>query len=138
VFEQARSVTVSLDLMVEKENGEPLEIDVTDRHGERVACLSLLNGTLSCNNQPLRTYERGRWQHLEFSINGSDINAAGRHISTLHAVRAVERLSIRTGAYRNLPNRNTPNQDKCAPLPGCDERMPAAVYWIDNVEITAN
>lgn len=138
VFEQARSVTVSLNLMVEKENGEPLEIDVTDRHGERVACLSLLNGTLSCNNQPLRTYEQGKWQHIGFSINGSCINVKGRRISTLHAVRAVERLSIRTGAYRNLPNRNTPNQDKCAPLPGCDERMPAAVYRIDNVEITTH
>jgi hypothetical protein len=48
----------------------------------------------------------------------------------------VERISFRTGPYRDLPDRQTPNQDPGPPLEDCDDPVPAANFYIDDVLIT--
>ena len=48
------------------------------------------------------------------------------------AVKSVERVSFRTGAYRDIPNRKTPNEDPDPPLPGADEAIAEAVFQIDD------
>jgi hypothetical protein len=35
----------------------------------------------------------------------------------------------------NFVIHETPNQQKCPPLPGCDEQTTPSVYYIDNVLI---
>ena len=54
------------------------------------------------------------------------------------AVLSVERLSLRTGPYRNLPNRHTPNQKPGPPLTGADDPVPVAIFYIDNIRIVSN
>lgn len=135
VFEAKRQVTISLDLQVVEESGEPLEIDVTDRHGERLACLSLQDGAMTCNGHVIGNYRTGEWRNINIRIDNGHVCAGSYDGPVMHAGKEPERLSIRTGAYRQLPDRHTPNQDPCPPLPGCDKRTSPATYLIDNVTI---
>jgi hypothetical protein len=54
------------------------------------------------------------------------------------AVLSVERVSFRTGEYRNLPNRRTPNEVTEPPLPGVDEKVPPTVFYIDDFRAKKN
>lgn len=136
VFEEAKRANVSLDLRVEKENSDPLEIDLTDRHGTRAVSLSLINGEIRSCGEVIGRYEIGKTKHVEFTFDNGRLIFEGKQLPTLHAVESVERLSLRTGEYRDLPNRQTPNQDPAPPLEGCDERIAPSLYVVDNVKIS--
>ena len=140
VFEESQKVRISFDVMIEAEGGEPFEVDVTDRHGERAVSLVFEKGQirLQGTKTPVGQYQLGSWQNVSFVVTtsaGGSTRWKETDFANYHAVKAVERLSFRTGPYRNLPDRNTPNQDKCEPLPNCD--VPAAktsIVRIDNVQ----
>ena len=140
VFEESQRVQISFDVMIEEEGAEPFEVDVTDRHGERAVSLVFEKGQirLQGTNAPVGHYQLGGWQNVSFSVTTlAEGSTRWKDVDypNYHAVKAVERLSFRTGPYRNLPDRQTPNQDKCEPLPNCD--IPAAktsVVRIDNVQ----
>ena len=140
VFEESQKVRISFDVMIEAEGGEPFEVDVTDRHGERAVSLVFEKGQirLQGTKTPVGQYQLGSWQNVSFVVAtsaGGSTRWKDTYFANYHAVKAVERLSFRTGPYRNLPDRNTPNQNKCEPLPNCD--VPAAktsVVRIDNVQ----
>lgn len=53
------------------------------------------------------------------------------------AVTSVERISFRTGAYRNTPNRTTPNQKEYPALEGADEKVTEATFFVDDVVISS-
>lgn len=135
VFETAKKVAVNLDLKVEKENADPFEIDLTDRHGTRAVSLRLQNGEIRSCGEVIGHYQPGIVRHLAFTFDNGLLRFEGRTYPILHAVKEVERLSLRTGEYRELPNRQTPNQDPAPPLPGCDEPMRPSLYLVDNVSI---
>ena len=69
------------------------------------------------------------------TLDGCHVTVNGLAVEPLHAVKRVERLSFRTGTYRELPDRNTPNQKPAPPLPHCDEPVAASHYLIDDVSI---
>jgi hypothetical protein len=50
-------------------------------------------------------------------------------------VKSVERISFRTGAYRDIPNRKTPNEEPGPPLPGADESVEEGLYYLDNLKV---
>lgn len=135
VFEESKRATIDFDLQVVEEHDEPFQVDVTDRHGSRFLSLSLLGGNIEAGGKRIGKYTVGQWTHLNITINGDKIMINGREASPLHAVKAVSRLSLRTGEWRNLPDRNTPNQTQQPPLPGCDDKAPRSAYLIDNVRI---
>lgn len=135
VFEETAKARISLDVQVVAEHEEPFEIDVTDRHGTRFLSIALQHGRLTAGGDTLSSYAAGQWLHLTIDIDGNKASVNGHAAQPLHAVKAVERLSLRTGHYRNLPDRNTSNQTKEPPLPGCDEKVPASIYLVDNVSI---
>lgn len=137
VFEQGKKVNIHLRLKVVKENGEPFEIDVTDRHGERMLSLSLKDGVICSLQQTLATYHPKEWMdiHLTLDTDKRTFTCFGRTLPALHAVTSVERISFRTGAWRNLPDRNTPNQDKQPPLPQCDERGNHSLYLLQHLQV---
>jgi hypothetical protein len=138
VFQPSKKVDVSFDLFVEKENDDPFEVDVTDRHGARAVSLSFHQGNIVSDSTVIGHYRQGEWNKISLSVNTAGTGSFTYGTNTypdLHAVSEVERLSFRTGMYRNLPNRQTPNQQKCPPLPGCDEQISPSVYNIDNVLI---
>lgn len=135
VFQESKRVNISFDISVEEENGEPFEVDVTDRHGTRVLSLGFLNGSITANGTSCGNYAKGQWSNISLAVAIDGIVVNGVKVLPLHAVKSVERLSFRTGAYRNLPDRNTPNQEPAPPLPGCDEKTTLSHYLIDNVVV---
>lgn len=135
VFEAKPTTNITLDVQVAEENDDPFEIDVTDRHGERIVCVSLRGGDVVANSRRVGRYDKGQWLPLNITIDNGVVKVNQQQVMPLHSAKNPERLSLRTGKYRDLPNRQTPNQEKCPPLPGCDERISPAMYLIDNVHI---
>ena len=135
VFEAKDKVDIEFDIKVDAENSDPLEIDVTDRHGARLLCISLHSGVMEANGKRIGEYKCDDWQHVSVSVDHGKTTVNAHAIDAMHTAQKPERISFRTGAYRDLPDRQTPNQEKCPPLPGCDERIEPSVYRIDNVRI---
>ena len=137
VFEQGKRVNIRLRLKVVKENGEPFEIDVTDRHGERMLSLSLKDGVICSLQQTLATYHPNEWMDINLTLDTDKrtFTCFGRTLPALHAVNSVERISFRTGTWRNLPDRQTPNQEKQPPLPLCDERGNHSLYLLQHLQV---
>ena len=137
VFEQGKRVNIRLRLKVVKENGEPFEIDVTDRHGERMLSLSLKDGVICSLQQTLATYHPNEWMDINLTLDTDKrtFTCFGRTLPALHAVNSVERISFRTGSWRNLPDRQTPNQEKQPPLPLCDERGNHSLYLLQHLQV---
>ncbi len=135
VFEASANAHISYDLTVAEENNDPMEIDITDRHGERIACISLCQGTITCNGNACGSYRTGETLHHTIAVSNSSVTFNGQTFAPMHSAKEAERISFRTGQYRSLPDRHTPNQDQCPPLPGCDEQIAPARYLIDNVKI---
>ena len=137
VFEQGKRVNIRLRLKVVTENGEPFEIDVTDRHGERMLSLSLKDGVICSQQQTLATYHPNEWMDINLTLDTDKrtFTCFGRTLPALHAVNAVERISFRTGSWRNLPDRQTPNQEKQPPLPLCDERGNYSLYLLQHLQV---
>ena len=137
VFEQGKRVNIRLRLKVVTENGEPFEIDVTDRHGERMLSLSLKDGVICSQQQTLATYHPNEWMDINLTLDTDKrtFTCYGRTLPALHAVNAVERISFRTGSWRNLPDRQTPNQEKQPPLPLCDERGSHSLYLLQHLQV---
>ena len=59
------------------------------------------------------------------------------NIPAAMAVKSAERISFRTGAYRNSPNRQTPNETNNPPLKGADEKQNLSSYLIDDVFVSS-
>ena len=137
VFEQGKRVNIRLRLKVVTENGEPFEIDVTDRHGERMLSLSLKDGVICSLQQTLATYHPNEWMDINLTLDTDKrtFTCYGRTLPALHAVNSVERISFRTGTWRNLPDRQTPNQEKQPPLPLCDERGSHSLYLLQHLQV---
>ena len=137
VFEQGKRVNIRLRLKVVTENGEPFEIDVTDRHGERMLSLSLKDGVICSLQQTLATYHPNEWMDINLTLDTDKrtFTCFGRTLPALHAVTSVERISFRTGSWRNLPDRQTPNQEKQPPLPLCDERGSHSLYLLQHLQV---
>ncbi|MBP3827824.1 MAG: hypothetical protein ILA07_07250 [Prevotella sp.] len=137
VFEQGKRVNIRLRLKVVTENGEPFEIDVTDRHGERMLSLSLKDGVICSQQQTLAAYHPNEWMDINLTLDTDKrtFTCYGRTLPALHAVNAVERISFRTGTWRNLPDRQTPNQEKQPPLPLCDERGNHSLYLLQHLQV---
>jgi hypothetical protein len=149
VFEEGNRIETRLKIRALQENSGTLEIDLTDRYGNRPVRLRFdEKGTIVATDgsieKPLQKYQSGKWHELIFSVNASlngsyDLSIDGKKVlekaALAEAVKSIERLSVRTGPYRNLPNRKTPNEEPGPPLPGADESVTPATYYIDDVQI---
>lgn len=128
VFQTAEHARISFVVNIVSEGDEPFEVDVTDRHGERALSLSFHRGVVSMAGKVVGRYQLGTEQTITLDVDtrGSGTTRyAGIVVPNLHAVSQVERISFRTGPYRSLPDRHTPNQDKHEPLPACDVKAAA-------------
>lgn len=135
VFQTSAQPSVSMLLTVEKENQDPLEIDLTDRHGTRAISLQLYGGEIRYGQKVLGHYTLGQPFKLDFAFRNGQMVYQGESYAAMHAVKDVERLSIRTGEYRDKPDRNTPNQAPMPPLEGCDDPIAPSSYKIDFVNV---
>ena len=124
-------------MVVEQEQDEAFEVDLTDRQGTRALSLTLHKGIIEAQYEDgykinVGSYTVGRPFYIDVSADtASGYATVNRSACPLmHSVKSMERLSLRTGAYRNLPDRQTPNQDRQPPLAQCDEPCLESAYRI--------
>ncbi|WP_423342951.1 hypothetical protein [Larkinella sp. VNQ87] len=149
VFEETGKAQIRLKVRPEQNHTGTLEIDLTDQYGNRPVRLrfdekGLIVATIGSQEKAVQPYRAGQWYELTFSVDASlyghyDLTIDGKKVvekaALAEAVKSVERLSIRTGPYRDLPNRKTPNEEPGPPLPGADEPVPTAIFYVDEVRI---
>ncbi|WP_229312241.1 exo-alpha-sialidase [Larkinella punicea] len=149
VFEEGNRIETKLRIQASQNTTGMLEIDLTDRYGNRPVRLRFdekgsIVATDGSTEKHLQAYKPGQWYDLTFRVNASpngnyDLAIDGKTVlekaALAEAVKSVERLSVRTGPYRDLPNRKTPNEEPGPPLPGADEAVTPAVYYLDDVLI---
>lgn len=144
VFPATHGVQVSFRIFARQSDAR-LEIDLLDAHGARPVRLAIgEDGHLwACHEAQwldAGPYISGRWHRFELTIPpdpGADrctVMVDGKSPLPRPAyftdpVATVERLSFRTGLYRE---RGYGGRD----LPGADYKVPAAVFLIDDVAIT--
>ncbi len=146
VFEEGHEIAVSFKVKAEKISNEPFEIDITDQFGNRPVRISLTNdGKISATNGSTQViignYQAGSWTNVKLRIQaipyGSyavwiDDKPVAKDFELAVAVKSVERASFRTGPYRDIPNRKTPNETPGPPLPGADDPVNESSYLIDD------
>ena len=151
VFKETTNAEISFSVLAGQADKGLLDIDLTDQFGNRPVRISFneegqikaINGG---NEAVLQKFQPGKWYkfnitakakpfgNFSISIDGKELL---KEAQLAVAVKSVERISFRTGPYRNLPNRNTPNQDPAEPLAGADVPVQEVLYYIDDVSITS-
>lgn len=147
VFEEAKKVKLSLSIYADTTNTGRLEVDITDQFGNRPIRIRFdENKHIIANDgnteKLIQTYEQGKWYKIEVLAEANVYGSYSLKINNktvlvnaqlAEAVKSVERLSLRTGAYRNFPTRQTPNETNDPPLKGADEPCLLTNFWIDDV-----
>ena len=149
VFEETGKAEIEFRIFPEFNDSAPLEIDINDRFGNRPVRISFdSDGIIKASDGSRKTvvlpYKTGLWYHLKLTvdanlygsyslmINGKELL---KNAALAEAVKSVERISFRTGAYRDLPDRTTPNQEDTPPLEGADVPLSASEYYVDDLKI---
>ncbi|MDI9868974.1 hypothetical protein [Flectobacillus roseus] len=152
VFQEGTRAQTSLDIFADTTNTGRLEIDLTDQFGNRPVRVRFdengqIIATDGSTEKVVSAYQKGQWYkveilteanthgHYTLLINGKKVLEKAQ---LAEAVKSVERLSLRTGAYRNFPNRQTPNETNDPPLKGADEPCSPTAFYVDNVVIKSN
>lgn len=149
VFKETSSGNIQFKILASQNNTGELSVDVTDRYGNRPVRISFNNkGEITAANGSqshlLKKYEPNTWYEFQLTVHATlkgtfDLQINGEKLLTkaplAEAVKSVERISFRTGPYRNLPTRTTPNETPEAPLPGADEKVAKAVFYVDDVRV---
>lgn len=147
VFKETTSGNIQFKILALQNNTGELSVDVTDQFGNRPVRINFNSkGEIIAENgsnmQVLKKYEPNKWYEFKLTVNATlkgtfDLQINGEKLLTkvplAEAVKSVERISFRTGAYRNLPTRTTPNETPEPPLPGADEKVTKAVFYVDDV-----
>jgi hypothetical protein len=144
VFPQTHGVKVAFKVLPRQTTGR-LEIELADRRGERPYVLAFgEDGRLWANHEGVWTdngaYAADRWYAfgLELPINPTSDRltvridgreGAPRAIGPHEATSTIERLSFRTGAYRER------GIGAGRDLPGADTPSPTAIFLVDDVAI---
>jgi len=150
VFEESKRVNIAFRLRANQEDTGALEVEILDQHGKRPVRLMLSDkGSIVANNgdelQECGAYKADAWHDVSFvvdcesgkyalSINGSTVLEQAAMAET---VSSVERLSFRTGLYRDQPTRQTVNEEYHDPLPGADMPAPVAIFSVDDVTVAS-
>jgi hypothetical protein len=152
VFKETQKSEIEFRVFPANTDTAPLEIDITDRYGNRPVRIKFdSDGIIKAMNGSRETvvlpYKNGIWYDIRLSVDATPYgsyslsinqNQLLKNASLAEAVKSVERISFRTGAYRNLPNRYTPNQEDAPPLERADEPVPAAEYYVDDLKIKSD
>ncbi len=149
VFAEGKTATLRCRIMAQAGGVDPLEVDVTDRYGNRPVRLVFANdGWIWAANADVSAqagkYERGKWYGLEITLDAGkgvyslsiDGRPALQKAAVAETVLTVERLSFRTGPYRNEPSRQLDRYDpRLKDLPGADTATAESVFYVDDVSV---
>lgn len=148
IFEESENAEISFKINVEKLNDQPFEIDITDKFGNRPIRINFNEkGEIETNDgnnyKVISSFQKNKWIEIKVQVNASPfgkysiwINGKKQalDLKLAVAVKSVERVSFRTGSFRNLPNRKTPNEEPGPPLTGADDPIEEAIFYLDDFE----
>lgn len=146
VFEEGQKVEIGFKINAQQIAEETFEIDVVDRNGNRPVRIAFnSNGELTAldgnNSKTLYSFQKKEWLDIKILIKATpfghyslwvDGKQLADNFKLAEAVKSVERVSFRTGPYRDIPNRKTPNEDVVPPLPGADDSVEEAIFLLDD------
>jgi hypothetical protein len=149
VFEEQNNIDIEVKVFPKQARDGLLEIDVNDRYGNRPVRIRFdadgkIRAVDGTTEVVLQGYQPDQWYNLKIKIDAQPfgnyaISIDGKELlknaKLAEAVKSVERISFRTGPYRNLPNRKTPNQEPAPPLAGADEPVANARFYIDDFSV---
>lgn len=149
VFEETHLCEIEVKVFSEQTRNGILEIDITDRYGNRPVRIKFdddgnIKAVDGNKEISLQKYVPNNWYKLKIRIDAKpygsyniSVNGVQHLINAelAEAVKSVERISFRTGSYRDLPNRKTPNQDPAPPLKGADDPVETVKYFVDDLII---
>lgn len=151
VFREGKVVTAGFRVKVVANDTTQFDIDITDRFGNRPVQISFdtdgyIKAAWGAIMKPLMKFDTGKYYSFKIEYNTIDlghysITIDGKiiapNIPAVMAVKSAERISFRTGAYRNLPDRQTPNETNNPPLKDADEKQNLSGYFIDDVFVSS-
>ncbi len=146
VFQEGTKAKISFTATAAQTDGQ-LDIDIQDRYGNRPIRLRFdTDGQLKyvdgSETKAVFAYTAGTTYAIALEIDATpfgsyhltvDGKVIAEKAQLAEAVKSVERISFRTGEFRNLPNRQTVNEEPHPPLPGADEMADEAVFMVDDV-----
>lgn len=149
VFPEGKRAQVRCRVQPKNAGVDPFEIEVMDRYGNRpVRIVFTTDGWIGAVNggalAQVRRVRPGQWHDLHIAVDASrgrfdltiDGTSALPGAQFAEAVLSVERVSFRTGPYRNDPSRQLDRYDPTLKdLPGADEPAPEALFYVDDVTI---
>jgi len=150
VFKASKQATVEFKVLAEQIDNGTFQIDVTDKHGDCAVRLIFEDAQIKVcaneNKKTISTYRPQQWYSIAMQIFTEGLGTYTISIdgkqklkneSLMGAVKSIERLSFRTGDYRNYPDRKTPNQMPYEPLNGADKPAKKAIYHLDEVHTSS-
>ncbi len=149
VFEESQSVEVEFNIRMNKSGSEPFEVDITDQYGNRpvrmvMSATGIITALDGIKSVELGSFNTNEWVSVKLQIEAKpygnfSIWINGKSVATelklAESVKSVERISFRTGAYRDIPNRRTPNEEPGPPLLGADDPVSESIIQIDNFSV---
>jgi hypothetical protein len=149
VFKETEKSEIEFRIFPENTDTAPLEIDVTDRYGNRPVRIRFdLSRIIMASDGSKETavipFKTGLWYDLKLTVDANPYGSYSlwingkellKNAALAEAVTSVERISFRTGAYRDLPDRTTPNQEDATPLERADVPVTASEYYVDDLKI---
>lgn len=151
VFQEGKSATLEFKVFAKQTSKGLLDVELNDRYGSRPVRLRFdSDGVLKAWNgsteKSLGSYDSNRWYQFKLVVNATikgsyDLYLDNKKVLSAaqlsEAVTSIERISFRTGDYRNSPDRKTPNQKEYPPLVGADEKDSETTFFVDDVVISS-
>jgi len=149
VFEETKKAEIEFRILPKQTDHGLLEIDVCDRYGNRPIRIRFdVDGNIKaidgCDEIKIQSYDANTWYTMKISAEAGpygifSLSINGRQVlkdaKLAEAVKSVERISFRTGEYRDQPTRRTPNQKPAPPLIGADDPVPLAEFFLDDFSV---
>jgi hypothetical protein len=142
VFPEGARAEVSFRVCPRQGNGGMLDVELLDRFGNRPVRLRFdEDGRIKAMDgsawKDLRGYDKDAWYEVGLGVEagaegrfGVSVDGAEvlKDAALAEAVRSVERVCFRTGAFREEPTRESDTELAGPPLKGADEPV-AAMFW---------
>jgi hypothetical protein len=145
VFQEGDVIEATFRVLAKQADQGSLEIELLDKKGNRPVRVWFSDeGKIKVQDTheilEIGEYNANTWNAIAISADTTTqkytVSMNGNALT--HAVFAepastLERLSFRTGPYRDHPTRQTVNEEYHDPLPHADEQNPVTIYHIDDV-----
>ena len=150
VFPEMRAARVRCRVMPKAPGAGGLELEIGDRYGSRpVRVVFSADGWVRAANgsdsKQIRRFTPGKWVEVEIEADAGtrrfnlaiDGSAALSDAPFAEAALTLERLSLRTGPYRNQPTRALDRYDpRLKDLSGADNAVDEAIFYLDDVSVS--